>query len=365
MVSEQTKPVYDLEATRAAISRRRVAVGEAISSVIPEMRDEQARADAFSVAEKIALRYLFDKGYTDTAPGVNADLVEWFIDRQLWCRFEFRIGRPFPFENEQPRLHGGPRSAKFLAYQEARLASESAQSVKTSRPQSEERRQETNVPGPSGKSNPLRTGQGPAVPTSAGQKRKSGPGAEESAVASIDRDMKRTRLAPPTSTENTPAASSDEEAEDMALSQRFELLLTKDYPPDRPAWSKFIWDALFPHLPRQDGVYFAVPVRDEWTPFVSPDVLRRANITIQSPAWIEVREPAEAGKLKLVVVALFDSAEPTNRHHLFALVCAWSRVQEWHQHMVGGLGYCPMDEFIWTRIFPRGMRDANAAIRHS
>jgi hypothetical protein len=182
-------------------------------------------------------------------------------------------------------------------------------------------------------------------------------------VASLDSDKKRTRLAPATSTESPPAASSAKEAEDLALSERFELLLTKDYPPDRPAWPKFIWDSLFPDLPRQDGVYFAVPIRDEWTPLVSPDVVERANTTIQAPARIEVREAVGQSRPRLLAVVLFDSAEPTNSRHLSALLLAWNKVQQWHRDMVGGVDCRPLDEFIATRIRRQMIREINAVRR--
>ncbi len=87
-----------------AVNERRASVIDAITEKDPMMADEDIRAEHIAAAEEAAMSGLFERGETDPRNGIGANYIRWLADRELWSRFQEALGKPFPFEDQRPKL---------------------------------------------------------------------------------------------------------------------------------------------------------------------------------------------------------------------------------------------------------------------
>ena len=183
--------------------------------------------------------------------------------------------------------------------------------------------------------------------TAASAKRKLEPSAQE-AESSSPRPAKRAR--------------GDHESVNPAIDMLESLikLYATDVPDAPEAWPKHIWDALFNHAPNYPGGdYFALPILDEWLRLVSSDVLASLHevFFVDSmsrpdplPFRVEVRQPAELGKHKLLAITFSESGSPKTPRHVLELICASYKLELWYLEMKKGSSHQPLDEFVRKRI---------------
>lgn len=400
---------YDRAAIIAGIDTRRAAVLGSINQVDARMADKQFCADRISYYEKRIYCFLFEQGHNDPELKLGADYVAWLVDRQLWKRSEKLLGKPFPFNNRRPDSAYGPASGKLENYKRARLAKEAAEkSSQSPKPNNVQSGQEVQQP----QAGPVHVGgqshadaamdmRGEDVEHSSRRLELKGKttAADLHQVAKKirrhtgvdtdnDDDDKRVYVGQPTAIvapgaqteqdeasnapehESSPvcagtkrkraATVSDTETElpeggnRAADVQRMRLMLlcTKDMPDDSREWPKIIWEAMHEGKPSEHGEYFALPIRDDWLPLVSPEVLVRLNQKIKAHFRIRVavREPAGAGKPRLLAVSFTKFRDPNvDQDDILIFGIFWTKVRQWHKHMVEGLPSYPLDQFMWTR----------------
>jgi hypothetical protein len=156
---------------------------------------------------------------------------------------------------------------------------------------------------------------------------------------------KKKRPATASDTEIELPKSGDRAAD--ALRMRLVVLSTVDMPDNLQEWPKVMWEELYDTEPSEHGEYFALPIRDDWLPLVSPEILARLHQGIIDPRIrVAVREPAE-GKSKLLAVSFAEFRDlSTTGNKIFAFGGVWAKLRQWHRHMVQGLPSYPLDEFV-------------------
>jgi hypothetical protein len=115
--------------------------------------------------------------------------------------------------------------------------------------------------------------------------------------------------------------------------ERFAVM---DIPHDPQAWPKIVWERLFPKTPPPEyGDYFAVPIREEWEPMVSPEIVERVNHLLSPFTRVEVRR-SSPGTPTLVAIGFSGLGNPNVVPHVQRLARNWSSIQLWHDALRQG-----------------------------
>ncbi|KAK4150045.1 hypothetical protein C8A00DRAFT_37352 [Chaetomidium leptoderma] len=395
----------DKAKVRAKIDARRASILGAIRNAYPKLPTGDWLATKVALVQQNTLSALFDR-YKDPECLLGADYVAWRVDSRLRQHFGRLLddqAAARAFLDDMPNPTDGPYSQAFHRYQLARLALEEKGGTS---PQAEPKPQ---PPKPAG----VHTSQGPEKATKEQQAatiselavtvqkrleaRKRKVSTENKDAAELGAPTKKARQQPSkagairivvnkttTTTTKEQGHELPKESEIAAaippgnkgkgaasfgtylgpfngdddpskIGARLDVLSRRAVPRNSQIWPKFVWRSLYDLTPPpQGGDFFALPIRDEWAPLVSPDVLIRVHNLVEPTIRVVVhsRGHLQRGRprSKLLAVLFTDYGNPTSVRELGHLAQAWSDIREWHRHMMeNGDSQCALDDFMRER----------------
>lgn len=134
----------------------------------------------------------------------------------------------------------------------------------------------------------------------------------------------------------------------LDMKWRVAIFCGQDNPADPQEWPRFIWASMYKSTPPPEGGdYFALPIRNNWVPLLSPAILLRVHKLVGPTIRIVVRDGV---RTKLLAVSLSEHGDPTCILQLHHLAGTWEDLQAWCRHMLGDGGGRPLDEFLRERL---------------